>query len=321
MSSHLEDMRSARREPSSQWLLLIQSDIRPERGDVVAFVEGRDDICFYRPIIRRKISRDGQVQVYVQNGKSEVLNVRNYLYKKIGTGPSSSDILGRCLFFVDRDLDDLLPSPKESLQGIFDDTFITCGYSFENYLVGLEALEIVWIEIFRLDIFDHRFATTKTTFIRSYNKFIKQMLPIMGWVLCHRKHGTKLNLSSVNEKKLFRLDSDSLMPKRQVGAIKHLRTITGNSWQPKCHEVLAACRELMGTQANLGMAIRGKWLVYFFSKFMEKIAERLTQPKPRRSSGSITSGSLVECVSARIATPIPLDKFLDTRLMIGTLLV
>ena len=98
----------------------------PFKNRLHCFYEGREDEIFYRAFVT---ARSGaQLMAYICGSKDEVYGVLTSVASHPGCEQS--------LFFVDKDLSDVLNEIRQQHQRLF----VTHYYSVENYLVRQEVL-------------------------------------------------------------------------------------------------------------------------------------------------------------------------------------
>src|SRR5687767_8000501 len=103
-----------------------------KKDDLFLFFEGLDDKLYYIPAILRFRNIE-QIECFICDGKRNVLAIRQLVENEIGDS-------ARALFFIDRDFDALLnletfPAPH---------LYVTDSYSFENTIVGEQAVRTLW---------------------------------------------------------------------------------------------------------------------------------------------------------------------------------
>src|SRR5688572_10926387 len=131
MASNPEDLRKLRESYSVVYLQIIKISASDPNALNVC-VEGKD-APFYKPRLLAVVCRrDDMFRVHFHNcgGKAAVLSVR----EAVDRNQSLRDAL--VVYAVDRDFS----NPAEYRR---DDTFVTCGYSVENYFIGGEVIRRV----------------------------------------------------------------------------------------------------------------------------------------------------------------------------------
>ena len=98
-----------------------------------AFFEGNTDESFYGTHIRNRMIGNLRLYSYNCNNKEGVYEVQ----QKLNYGEFNDEI---SMFFVDKDLDDIIPVYRE----FCPDIYVTTYYSIESFLVTKEIIEQVW---------------------------------------------------------------------------------------------------------------------------------------------------------------------------------
>ncbi len=309
----LDKLKQARCWKEVVWMFFRYAYL-PGSKDIYVFFEGKDDLSFYLPFLRRYWDQKGAIKEFYCNGKDEVIAI-------IPKVKQSLDNKWRGLFFLDKDLEDYCTAPRES--GDFDYkadgfVYITEVYSIENFLVSSSTLSIIWTDLFKLLSSDPRLEEIKKAFSYSYDTFCEAMKSIMAWVIHLRRSGHKVNLSGVNEKKLIQMDQDC-------------KCTFANDW---ANHILAASnlqdRVTYDKDAQKKVEdeirsdppknyIRGKFELWFFVEFLKKNHNFLKEePFDKyavngRNLFENDSGA-IDLLSARIQIPESLKKFLDDAL-------
>lgn len=118
----LRDARSSRVSTFHKFL----TNYDPSTDRVFAFVEGEADEPFYRAQIQKYVPDQRLIYIYNCDGKKNVCDLYAEVVKKY---PKCE----RVLFFLDKDVDDIVGAPWPADPRIF----VTECYSIENYVVTL----------------------------------------------------------------------------------------------------------------------------------------------------------------------------------------
>ena len=165
--------------------------------------------CFLRVLTTKNITclscndfkRVEKIYSYICDGKREVLEAWKILEEwRIMD-------MERALFFLDSDHDRYLTI--DTFRS--DNIFVTAGYSFENYLVSAEAVNIVLAQYTPFNRTDGRFRRILAEFVVAYDGFVACMRPMMAWCIRVRARGGKPNLSNVDLKKLLKVEPRELL--------------------------------------------------------------------------------------------------------------
>lgn len=287
-----------------------------EESTVFAFFEGEDDPSFYLPHLRARCG-GRECKSYICYGREEVLKVLT-LIKADGRATQ------RSVFFIDKDHNDLVGTIV-----IHHQLFQTEFYSIENYLVDVELLSTYWAEMLHLDSTDIRISEYIAQFEQAYIQFTKRMRILMAIVLLGRglgKHSPrKLNLNNVNFDHIFDIDFEKRIFRFKSGAGKHFAIATNAiEYQPpsaiiKQRTEIKSIIENHLQSRDCKEFIRGKYELWFFVKFLQKITAKLSSKAEAKLTGqkratprvSITHEVAIEMLAPRLRCPDSLAVFLD----------
>lgn len=283
---------------------------------VLAFFEGDDDPSFYLPHLRARCG-NSQCKTYICNGREEVLGVLRLL-------EADGRAISRSLFFIDKDHNDFLAS-VECHRQLFQTEF----YSIENYLVSLELFSIYWVEILHLDATDGREKNYLDQFHKAYARFAKRMQTLMAIVLLGRGIDgyppRKLNLKNVNLDLIFEIDFENAICRYKLGAGRHF-AVASNSIEyiePGAffnrRKKIKAIIDTYFKGKNTKEFIRGKYELWFFVKFIQRISAKLSSREEARLTGfkratpkiKISYDTAVEVLAPRVPCPDRLLTFLN----------
>jgi len=291
----LEELRAVRETPAAAWHQFVL-DYRPDDNSFYFFVEGRLDVSFYVTSFERLYGDGVVVHGYRCGGKNGVLDARRKVRNP------QVDYL-HCLFFVDKDLSDILGEPNPSSE----DTFCTDTYSIENYFVTKTALSVVWNQLWGLNDNHPHWPTVQQQFTDTLSRFHRIMAPLMAWIVISRQNAKRLNLNNVELAQLLEFDDD-LMPRRRPGSTRQLESSTGCSLEGKTIELLRECRRLRNIEPK--KFLRGKFELWFFAKFIRSVFEfgRTWQHKP---SGEVSPTSTPEGIAITLCGKLPIPTTLQ----------
>lgn len=247
----------------------------PSQPRIHAFFEGHDDVAFFSYFIERCAPSGSRLYVYRCEGKPRVYDVFNGITDR---HPGARSVL----FFVDKDLDDILGTAWPTDPRIF----VTDAYSVENYLVTRSALERLYRDAVRLTDVTFDVDLLFAQFERELNRFHRRMLALMSWILVSRRLGERPNLSNLDLSRFYRV-TDSCEFQRKAGArVQQLSRITGVQGRSNSFRaVSAAARELDRLPAK--RFVRGKFEAWFFVEFW-KSALRQLRVLAREGGGNIS---------------------------------
>lgn len=285
---------------------------KSKTSDIFLFFEGEDDPAFYQSHIRIFLHGFNH-NSFICYGRSEVLKVFDLI-------TNDSRAIGRSLFFIDKDHNDVLGAPTPIARNIFQTTL----YSIENYLVSEEIFSAYWSEILHLDTTDPRKIAYQEQFRRTYVAYSKRMCTLMAFILYARGFEgavvRKLNLNNVRLELMFRLNFDDATCRYQAGAGKHFAIATNVRDHPisACNsEIRRILRSCVRTRTTKEI-VRGKYELWFFVKFLQNVSHQLSSRQAAKASGLrratpkifISIENAVEILSSRLNCPPELSEFL-----------
>lgn len=297
-----DKLRMERNTRPSVWIQFT-NQYKGGTSDIYLFFEGKDDPSFYLPLLRNKYNGTGSLRPFQCNGKSTVLSLIPRISAHI-------DKQWRALFFVDKDIDDLLGTPTAGSHNLF----VTQHYSIENYLVTEEMLDAVWQEILHLPLSDTRLDLIKKKYLEQYERFLRVSRVIMAWVMWARMGGLEPALKNINLSKSISIDDNFDL------AISSylLREIHDASGCSAPHPNIFSLRKYLERLRSLEPKhyIRGKFELWFFVTFFQKAANVLSQKGEQGSIRAVIKTQInlenaVEILASRIRTPRDLSLFLD----------
>lgn len=274
----------------------------PNRPRAYAFVEGQDDAVFYRKFLQEKVPTECRILFYRCDGKERVYQCFEAITSRI---PNARGVV----FFVDKDLDDILGTPWPTDPRIF----VTETYSIENYLVDARVLEAFCLRTLRTSGVTFDVGVALRRFDEQLSRFQRQALPLMALILSMRRRGVKPNLSNVDPRHLFEMKRDCSV---SVRCGKRLQYLAGAANAPALdvfRRVIQVSREVRNIPAK--RIVRGKFEVWFLIEFWKKLIAQL-QELARESGGSIRATIALErsnCVGNLVGDlriPRSLDLFL-----------
>lgn len=277
----------------------------PEEQILSVFFEGYEDPIYLVPELRRKFPKF-DIDVYVCNGKKSVRDTRDIIAANEAEGYKN------CLFFVDRDFDDLLGCQIEACNRMY----ITDNYSIENDIVGRELLEIILTDHLGLRRQDPLRHEILGTYSRLENEFIGKTRLIVAWIITSKSEGLKPNLSNLNGlQDVVRISADGVA--RCQGAFDTLkRRCIGPNQTPGCGGLRRWYREICEIEcADAWM--RGKFKSWFFRKAVNRILEDASAARVAaggaklRIPNSLREGKLFELAAGSISPADTLAAFLQ----------
>lgn len=300
--SFVETLRNARRGVTPT-LHEFKVNYDGDSARVHVFVEGYEDMAFYRPPIQAAIGKDRRIFMYRCGTKKTVYD----LHKAItDTERPTTNVL----FFVDKDLSDILGEtwPQD------DRIFVTDTYSVENYLVSRAVVERVCYDMIRLSNVEFDFEPVFQHFEDQLESFHRQAMIVMAWVIAARSLNLRPNLNNINMDELFTI-SDECTVARSRNCAGYLAKSTGvlapeDLWL----RVLAARRRI--DKLDPKTVIRGKFELWFLVAFARAIVNRLTSIATEVGGRvglkvNINLHNVIETFAGTIQQPTTLQDFLN----------
>ncbi len=275
----------------------------PNSDRLFAFVEGDADEVFYRAQIQKYVPDQRQIYLYNCEGKQGVCNAYEDI---VGRYPKCE----RVLFFLDKDLDDLVSARWPADPRIFT----TECYSIENYVVSMESLSRYFKDFVKIRRVEIDLDTVLVHFDDGLNTFHRLMLPVMAWIVVVRRSGARVNLQDVNPGLLFQVSDEGTYRKQKRGIVAYLCRVGQvgpgiASWKL----LRRAFIELRRLPAK--SYVRGKFEAWWFIEFGQRVLEGVIRVA-QESHGSVkvtahlNIGAFIQLLAAGTQTPAPLDKFL-----------
>src|SRR3989339_1789666 len=144
---------------------------------VYGFVEGKEDISYYRGFIEHMIPHNWMVELWPVRNKDYVKKLHSIFD---WTRFSRKQIA----FFIDKDLSLFLNEDIHKKQNIYT----TDNYSIENDIVTPCTLDRVLTEIYNLtNLSKEEKDNILNAFEKELNSFAEAMIPVMSWIIYWRK--------------------------------------------------------------------------------------------------------------------------------------
>lgn len=275
----------------------------PNSDRVYAFVEGGADQAFYRVHIQGYVRSQSAIYIYDCEGKRNVYDLYSTVIAKY---PACR----RVLFFVDKDVDDIVGQAWP----LDPRVFTTEVYSVENYCVCRAAVERYFQNFVKVRRSEYDLETIKARLEIQMSKFHKLMLPVMAWIVAARRAGLRVVLTDVNLDELFTMRESSISRRPRRRAAVYLNRVTQvNRANVSWSQVRSVCGELQRFSGK--SYVRGKFEAWFFVKFVRSAVEEINHAA-RAIGGSasqivpLNEACLVQLLSEAVATPPQLDTFL-----------
>jgi len=269
----------------------------PNSSRVHAFVEGTPDLAFYRIFLERYTTADN-LYMYNCEGKARVYEVYQNIVARF---PRSRLVL----FFVDKDLDDIIGQAWPVDPRIF----ITEVYSVENYLVCEGVASRFLADFVKVKKLEVDFTPVVAQMTAQLRGFYLMVLPVMAWIVTLRRVGKRPNLAGVNLGEFMILVDSGIARRKGTHAFAYLQSVTGISLPPGVwKQVRQTCVELKRMYHK--RYVRGKFEAWFMLEFLKRLIAELGAVA-KHSGGSISiSAQLHESNFAQLLVrglPIPLS--------------
>jgi Protein of unknown function (DUF4435) len=307
--SFIDTLRAARR---SQVSILHEflSQYDPQARRVHAFFEGHDDIAFFVPHIERYLPPGTRLIRYTCEGKPRVFETFEQIMRRMPE-------VRHTLFFVDKDLDDVLGTPWPTDPRIF----VTDVYSIENYIVTSGVLMKFYRDNVKLRGVTFPDDVIERHFENQLARFQKQILCIMAWILVLRRSGSRPNLNGLNLDLMWRFTSSGV-PRPMCGQRLRSLILQTSATVPTISlgRLKEAKRELQ--RMPIKRVLRGKFEAWFLLRFWQRLIEQL-QTATREAGGNVkikvqlNQYNLVQVLASYLETPSSLDMFLRAHLASG----
>ena len=298
--SFVDLLRCARRGPTTV-LHEFKTNYDPSKKRIHAFVEGYEDLVFYRFYLQSLARREYRVFTYRCGNKQAVYNT----FQKL---TASSPAPAHVLFFVDKDLSDVL----EEQWPVDDRVYVTDVYSIENYFVTREVFSRLCTDLIRLRNVDFDFDLVFEHFEQQLTRFYRLVLPTMAWIVCARRFGLRPNLNNIDLDKLFGLSEDCSIGSAG-GRAAYLATVTGVQVPEGMWRAVRSTIRMLGDRAAKEV-VRGKFEVWFMIAFFQALLSKLGVIAGEVGGGislkvNINGRNAIEMLVGRIPAPQSLHNF------------
>jgi hypothetical protein len=263
------------------------------------FFEGKTDESFYRSYLSKYFSK---FNTYVAGSKKSVYELCEKLYQR-------KNNFNYFIFFVDKDIDDLIPIKFP----IYDCLNITEYYSIENYLVCEKIYSSVLSELYKIGTGNQLYKRLIDKFKTDFDRFLPNFLPIMAWILFHKRHGNKPNLKNINNNSFIAVDSDLNINIKTIDEMVNdfdIKTgvVTDMSlWNNEKGGMLSELKSI-----ELKKVIRGKYEIHLFVKYcnsVRNVIEKIQEQKVL-CSFELNTDNAIDILSPRLEIPEKIEEFI-----------
>jgi hypothetical protein len=305
----IDDLRMAR---SGRTAVLHEFLLRydPKQRKLHAFFEGYEDIPFYSGLIEQRLPQGDRLVTYRCGGKREVYELFHSVVQRYPK-------IKEALFFVDKDLDDILGEPWPTDPRIF----VTDTYSIENYLVSTEVFARLCRDSLQMKRVEFPAERMVAQFERQLAMFQRLAIPLMAWIVAVRRSGQRPVLNDVNMGELFGVSIDCCVCVKSHGRLRYLARVTGVLKAPGgLRQFLQIARELKRIPAK--RIVRGKFEAWFFVEFWKSLIAQM-RALAKEAGGDVAvsvqleRSNFVHILAGRMVVPECLERFLALHLGIS----
>jgi len=279
------------------------TNYNPNESRAHAFFEGHPDKAFYRPFIENHTRGRYRLYTYRCEGKSRVYDT----FREISARhPECRGVL----FFVDKDVDDILGVPWPTDPRIF----VTDVYSIENYLADRSVLARLINDLLRFKNVSYPTDPLLEHFDRQLQRFYRRITPVMAWVVYSRRMAKRPNLGNVQMGHLLSFSSDCTVRFGPRGRLGYLDASAGISTPTGAGiHMRRVAKELSRIPPK--RIVRGKFEIWFFVEFFKQLVAHL-QSNAAEIGGTVRlqtpleHSNAIEILTTRLQVPHSLDLFL-----------
>lgn len=257
--SRLEKMVGAQSDTAVIFFNAIKA-VEKDKKEILVFVEGYDDPFFYSHMLYENFN-PSSIEFIICKGKRKVYNTAENIDKHQSLRRS------KCLFFVDKDLSDLI--------GEKYDINIPCTqyYSIESYLIDESCFAMIWNELFQFKSERPLFSEVLEIYQNQLRIFNGYMHNIMSYILYYRRNGIRIVLNDIFLSDFYYFENLNIKEKTR-GAF--LRKIEENNREriknvsiPNEEELNKLTSQLL--EIDNRSYIRGKYHMWFIRNFIKSL--------------------------------------------------
>lgn len=304
--SFIETLRKAR-ESRVAVLHEFWTQYNPSQARVHAFFEGHEDIVFLAPHIERHLPAGYRLVPYRCEGKGRV-------YEAFADITAKNPNVKSVLFFVDKDIDDILGTPWPTDPRIY----VTDVYSIENYVVTADVLRRMLRDGVRAVGVSFDEDAIIAEFEKKLSQYQGKLLTLMAWIVLARRAGERPNLKNLHMKSLWILSTECVAVRCSRRRTDHMATATGVRLTSPLHGRLRLARKELA-RVPVKRVVRGKYELWFFVEFWRVLLQHL-QSLATEASGkvqvklAVTHDTALRVAVPYVETPKSLDLFLRAHL-------
>lgn len=301
--SSVQEMRKAKQKKvvKYQELVLKKEELLKDGVEVVFYLEGKDDIKYYRSRFEEFLEGKKYTHFYVE-GKKNVLELKEFFDKKIIEE-------FKIRFIVDKDYDEIEKQEK---------LYITPTYSIENLYILKESFEKILETYFSLNKYDDEDKDDYDKILKLYskrkNEYLDAIEDVVKWYYFQKNNKVevkKLKEITKESNELVVVNLNGIEKKYNLKKLKELTPEYIEIEESELKKIFILKKE------ERKLYFRGKYLLEFLEKFIKILVQDVNQKTPiyfskkRKTSLNISGdvlGSLTNCSK----TPDCLKYFLKT---------
>ncbi|WP_158637296.1 DUF4435 domain-containing protein [Lacibacter cauensis] len=292
----VETLKQKAQTSNFAYLKLLQK-YRFNNDEMHYIFEGYEDQSFYFNYLQGLSSN---YVTHISLGKKQSIEI----YDKIDWAKYDKK---RIIIFIDRDYSRILGEAVPTDNNIYETTY----YSIENYISNSEVLKRLIREILHF----HEEVEINKIVVKYESElelFIKNIKPILAWILTIRSHRLKANLNMIDLAKLFQISEDLSFSKNSIDKIAYLEKVT-HVKTPEVH--LSGFKHwysITGTMPSYKIYLRGKFEAWFFITFFNRINNYLLKTYNHNSKvkTNINHSNALEIIGPRTSIPKRFENFL-----------
>jgi hypothetical protein len=274
----------------------------PKQRRLHAFFEAQDDILLISPTIDTRLPQGYKLFTYRCDGKERVFEAFSAITARIPD-------VKLTLFFVDKDIDDILGRDWPTDPRIF----VTDVYSIENYCATPIVLSRFYAASVKLRDVTFNEGVIAAQFTEQQARFRACVLPLMAWILVARRMGFRPNLNNLRLSDLISFTADGRI-RSKANRLESLGSSTGVTLPARSGlRIRHAIEELQRLQPQ--RVIRGKFEAWFVVRFWLHLMDNVKQLAAEANGKAsflmtLSDGTCVSVLARHLDVPPSLDLFL-----------
>lgn len=304
-----ENLRAERESRTVAYTLFLE-EYNKHKPICYGFVEGKDDPSYYQCHIDNYLPAGYKIRLF-PTGRKECVKQTYDLFDWRSFDKK------RIVFFMDRDLSDIIRDPH-----IINDSnvYITDQYSIENDIICSDTLEAVLRQLLGFaETPQNQIDTVIRLFEIAREKFDSIMLPVMANVIFWKKGGVlTANYRNVKINHIVSVQNGCLVILKTEEEI--IRLIYKQSGLELAlynkEDVNNICREIV-TKGCIRSIIRGKYLATFFIEFCNSVCRDCTRIaiKKTHKGCTISEVDIMRMIAPRCRISNSLRSFINDTIL------